>query len=173
MKRYRVWKRNYVQQKRTLVLYKRQNQHGHWKFTKNQWISKIGQEETICKYQVLQNTPESHRKSVNTRSMTCQKKNWRWTQGVTIERAHRVGEKWNDKESAIVVQFSFYKDKITISETVRSLRELEFPYSKVIAKRQCKFVQKNGRRHLANRKQDKISYLQYRSVVCKEGRTPA
>ena len=32
------------------------------------------------------------------------------TSNITIERAHRVGEKSNDKERAIVVQFSFYKD---------------------------------------------------------------
>ena len=31
----RVWKRNSAQQKRTIVLYKRQNQHGHWKFAEN------------------------------------------------------------------------------------------------------------------------------------------
>ena len=35
MKRYRVWKRNSVQQKRTFVLYKRQNQRGHWKLAEN------------------------------------------------------------------------------------------------------------------------------------------
>ena len=33
------------------------------------------------------------------------------TGNITIERAHRVGEKSNDKEREIVVQFSFYKGK--------------------------------------------------------------
>ena len=33
------------------------------------------------------------------------------TSNITIKRAHRVGEKSNDKERAIAVQFSFYKDK--------------------------------------------------------------
>ena len=36
------------------------------------------------------------------------------TSNITIERVHRVGEKSNDKERAIVAQFSFYKDKINI-----------------------------------------------------------
>ena len=61
-----------------------------------------------------------------------------------IERAHHVGEKSNDKEGAIVVQFSFYKYKINL---LRNLRELKFPYSKTFPKRQCKFVKKNGRRY--------------------------
>ena len=33
------------------------------------------------------------------------------TSNKNTERAHRVGEKSNDKEGAIVVQFSFYKYK--------------------------------------------------------------
>ena len=33
---------------------------------------------------------------------------------VTIEKAHHVGEKPNDKERLILVQFWFYKDKINI-----------------------------------------------------------
>ena len=36
------------------------------------------------------------------------------TINITIERAHRVGEKSSNKERAIVVQFSLCKDKINI-----------------------------------------------------------
>ena len=36
------------------------------------------------------------------------------TSNVTIEKAHHVGEKPNDKERLILVQFWFYKDKINI-----------------------------------------------------------
>ena len=60
------------------------------------------------------------------------------TSNITTERAQRVGEKWNDKERAIVIQFSFCKIKINFSETARSLREVKFPYLKIFAKR--KFV---------------------------------
>ena len=63
------------------------------------------------------------------------------TSNITTERAHRVGEKSNDKGRAIVVQFLFYKDKINI------LGNCKKPYSKVFPKRQCKFVKKNGRRY--------------------------
>ena len=94
------------------------------------------------------------------------------TSNENTERAHRVGEKSNDKEGAIVVQFSFYKYKINILKDLRSLRELKFPYSKIFPKGQCRFV-KNWKEVLAIRKQGMILYLQYRSVICKEGRTPA
>ena len=41
---------------------------------------------------------------------------------ISIERAHRVGEKFNDKDRAIVVQFSFYKDKIDILRNCKKLK---------------------------------------------------
>ena len=40
---------------------------------------------------------------------------------ITIERAHCVGKKSNDKERAIV-QFSFYKDKINILRNCQKLK---------------------------------------------------
>ena len=64
-----------------------------------------------------------------------------------MERAHRVGEKLNDKEWTIVVQFSFCTYKINILTILSILRELKFPYSKIFSKRQCKFVKKNGRKY--------------------------
>ena len=44
------------------------------------------------------------------------------TSNITIERAHRVGEKSNDKERTIVVQFSFYKDKVNILRNCKELK---------------------------------------------------
>ena len=43
------------------------------------------------------------------------------TSNITIERAHRVGEKSNSKERAIVVQFSFYKDKTNFFRNCKKL----------------------------------------------------
>ena len=85
------------------------------------------------------------------------------TSNITIERAYRVGEKSNDKERAIVVQFSFYKDKIN---TKISIFEDFSKETMQIHKEKWKEV-------LANKKQGKILYLQYRSVIYMEGRTPA
>ena len=95
------------------------------------------------------------------------------TSNIIIERAHRVGQKSNDKERAIVVQFSFYKDKLIFSENVRSLRELKFPYLKIFSQETMQIRKEKWKEVLANRKQSNISYLQYRNVICKEGRTPA
>ena len=64
-----------------------------------------------------------------------------------IERAHRVGEKSNNKEGAIAAQFSFYKYEKNILRNLRSLSELKFLYSKIFPQRKCKFVKKNGRRY--------------------------
>ena len=89
------------------------------------------------------------------------------TSNITIERAHRVGEKSNDKARAMVVQFSFYRDKINILKGTKiSIFEDFSQETMQIHKEKWKEV-------LANRKQGKISYLLYRSLICKEGRTPA
>ena len=84
--------------------------------------------------------------------MTCYKKNSRWTQVERIERAHRVGEKSNDKERAIVVQFSFYKDKINILRNCKKLNGTKISIFGVFPKRQCKFVKKYGRRYYLTQK---------------------
>ena len=86
------------------------------------------------------------------------------TSNKNTERAHRVGEKSNDKEGATVDQFSFKKYKRNILRNLGSLRELKLPYLKNSPKRQCKFVKK-WKEVPAIRKQGIISYLQYRSVI--------
>ena len=67
------------------------------------------------------------------------------TSNITIEKAHRVGEKSNDKERAIVVQFSFYKDKINILRNFKKLKGTKISIFEDFSK--CKFVKKNGRRY--------------------------
>ena len=69
------------------------------------------------------------------------------TGNVSIERAQCVGKKSNDKKRVIVVQFSFYLGKTVFLKTVRSSRELKFPYLKIFPMRQCKFAKKNVRRY--------------------------
>ena len=60
------------------------------------------------------------------------------TSNITTERAQRVGEKSNDKERAIVIQFSFCKIKINILGKCKKLKGTKLPYLKIFAKR--KFV---------------------------------
>ena len=45
------------------------------------------------------------------------------TNNIIIERAHRIGEKSNDKERPILVQFWFYKDKINIPRNCKKLKK--------------------------------------------------
>ena len=44
------------------------------------------------------------------------------TNNISIERAGRVGEKSNNKERKIVVQFSFYKEKLNILGNCKKLK---------------------------------------------------
>ena len=91
------------------------------------------------------------------------------TSNITIERAHRVGEKSNDKEGAIVVQFSFYKDKINILRNFKKLKGTKISIFEDFSQETMQIRKEKWKEVLANRKQGKISYLQYRSVICKEG----
>ena len=95
------------------------------------------------------------------------------TSNITIERAHRVGEKSNDKERAIVVQFSFYKDKINSLRNCKKFKGTKFSIFDDFSQETMQIRKEKWKEALANRKQGKISYLQYRNVICKEGRTPA
>ena len=49
------------------------------------------------------------------------------TINISTERAHRVGEKLNDKERTKVVQFSFYKDKMNILRNCKKLKGTKIP----------------------------------------------
>ena len=95
------------------------------------------------------------------------------TSNITIERAHHVGEKSNDKERAIVVQFSFYKDKINILRNCKKLKEANISIFENYSQETMQIHKEKWKEVIANRKQGKVSHLQYRSVICKEGRTPA
>ena len=95
------------------------------------------------------------------------------TSNVTIERAHHDGEKSNDKERAIVVQFLLHKDKINILRNCKKLKETKIYIFEEFFKQKMQIHNEKWKEVLATRKLGKISYLQYRSVICKEGRTPA
>ena len=95
------------------------------------------------------------------------------TSNTTIERAHRAGEKSIDKERAIVVQLSFYKDKINILRNCKKLKTTKISIFEDFSQETIQIHKEKWKEVLANRKHGKISYLQYRSVIFKKGRTPA
>ena len=95
------------------------------------------------------------------------------TSNTTIERVHRVGEKSNDKERAIVVQFSFYKDNINILRNCKKLKGTKMSIFEDFSQETMQTRKQKWKEVLAIKKHSEISYLQYRSVICKEGRIPA
>ena len=86
---------------------------------------------------------------------------------------HHVGRKSNDKERAIAVQFSLYKDKINILRNCKKLKGTKISILEDFFQETMQNRKEKWKEVLANRKQGKILYLQYRSVICIEGRTPA
>ena len=95
------------------------------------------------------------------------------TSNTTIERVHRVGEKSKDKERAIVVQFSFYKDNINILRNCKKLKGTKMSIFEDFSQETMQTRKQKWKEVLAIKKHSEISYLQYRSVICKEGRIPA
>ena len=95
------------------------------------------------------------------------------TSNISIVRAHCNGEKSDDKERAIVVQFLFYKDNINIFRNRKKFRGTRFSMFQRFSQETMQICKQKWKEILANKKQGKILYLQYRSVICKEGRTPA
>ena len=77
------------------------------------------------------------------------------------------------KTRAIVVQLSFYKDKINILRNCKKLQGTKISIFEDFPQEAMQIRKEKWKEVLANRKQGKISYLQYRSVICKEGRAPA
>ena len=75
---------------------------------------------------------------------------------VTIEMAHRVGEKLNDKERVIVVQFLFYKDKTNILRNCKKLKGTKFSIFEDFSKETMQIRKEKWKKVLANRKQGKI-----------------
>ena len=69
------------------------------------------------------------------------------TSNINTDRAHFVVEKSSDKQRVVVLQFSFYKNKINIPRNCKKLKGTKMSYSKIYPKRQCKFVQKNERNY--------------------------
>ena len=95
------------------------------------------------------------------------------TSDIIMERAHYVGRKLNDKERATAVQFSLYKDKINILRNCKKLKGTKISILEDFFQETMQNRKEKWKEVLANRKQGKILYLQYRSVICIEGRTPA
>ena len=85
-----------------------------------------------------------------------------------MERAHWVGEKKHGQERQIVVQFNSYKNKLDILRNCKKLKGTNFSIFEDFSKETASIRKEKWKEVLKNRKDGKISYLQYKTVICKE-----
>ena len=90
------------------------------------------------------------------------------TREIWIERAHRVSEKKTGQERQIVVQFNSYKNKLDILRNCKKLKGTNFSIFEDFSKETARIRKEKWEEVLKNRKDGKISYLTYKTVVCKE-----
>ena len=88
-----------------------------------------------------------------------------------MERMHHVGEKLKDKERAIVVQFSFYKDQINIIRNCKTLKGTKISIFEDFSPETVQIHKEKWKEVLvANRKQSKISYLHIEVLFAWKGK---
>ena len=90
------------------------------------------------------------------------------TSKIWIERAHRVGEKKTAQERQIAVQFNSYKNKLAILRNCKKLKNTKFSVFEDFTEETISIRKEKSKGILKNRKDGKISYLQYKAVICKE-----
>ena len=90
------------------------------------------------------------------------------TSNIWIERAHRVGEKKHGQERHIIVQFNSYKNKLDILRNCKKLKGTNFLIFEDFSKETASIRKEKWKEVVKNRKDGKISYSQYKTVICKE-----
>ena len=94
------------------------------------------------------------------------------TSNKSIERAYLPGKKSDNKKKAIVVQFLFYKDKTNILRNCKKLKGTKITIFEDLSQETIQIRKEKWKELPGNKKQSEIPYLQYVSVICKEGRPP-
>ena len=87
---------------------------------------------------------------------------------VVMEQAHRTRKKNKNRSRPIVATFSFYKDKINILKNCKKLKNTRFFIFEDISRDKAAFRKEKWQDVLANREKGIISYLNYRTVICKQ-----
>ena len=90
------------------------------------------------------------------------------TRETWIERAHQEYEKKRGQERQIVVQFNSYKNNLDILRNCKKLKGTNFSIFEDFSKETASIRKEKWKEVLKNRKDGKISYLQYKTVICKE-----
>ena len=87
---------------------------------------------------------------------------------IWFERAHQIGKKKRGQERQIVVRFNSYKNKLDILRNCKELKGTNFSTFKDFSKETASIRKEKWKEVLKNQKDGKISYLQYKTVICKE-----
>ena len=90
------------------------------------------------------------------------------TREIWIERAQREYKKKRGQERQIVVQFNSYKNNLDILRNCKKLKGTNFSIFEDFSKETASIRKEKWKEVLKNRKDGKISYLQYKTVICKE-----
>ena len=86
---------------------------------------------------------------------------------IIIECAHRTGRHREGKPRAVAAKFLNYNDKSEILRNCKKLKGTEFCVYEDFSKDTVNIRKELWKTVLANRKEGKVSYLNYRSVVCR------
>ena len=89
-------------------------------------------------------------------------------ENVVMERAHRTGKKNKNGSRPIVVQFSFHKDKMKILKNCKKLKNTRFSIFEDFSTETAAIRKEKWQEVLANREKGMISYLNYRTFICKQ-----
>ena len=89
-------------------------------------------------------------------------------ENVVIERAHRTGKKNKNRSRPIVAQFSFYKDKMNILKNCKKLKNTRFSIFEDFSRETAAIRKEKWQEFLANRGKGMMSYINYRTVICKQ-----
>jgi hypothetical protein len=90
------------------------------------------------------------------------------TDFICIERAHRGGRTVQGKPRVIVAKFLNYNDKSSILLNCAKLKNTPYCLYEDFSKETTEIRKEKWKQVQINRKNNKISYLNYRSVVCRD-----
>ena len=108
----------------------------------------------------------SHGRIAKTRSMIYWKTNLKWTLETLSSNKHiEPGRKTRIDR---VAQFSFYKDKMNILKNCKKLKNTRFSIFEDFSRETAAIRKEKWQEVLANREKGMISYLNYRTVICKQ-----
>ena len=111
----------------------------------------------------------SHGRIAKTKSMIYWKANSKWNiENVVIERADQTGTKSKNRSRPIIAQFSFYKDKMNILKNCEKLKNTRFSIFDDFSKETAAIRKEKWQAVLADREKGMISYLNHRTVICKQ-----